>query len=45
MTIEFIGMIQPREQSEIHPASGASIDLGYLRASAEAHDAGGFDRF
>ena len=38
MTIEFIGMIQPRRQSEIHPPSGASIDLGYLRASAEAHD-------
>jgi alkanesulfonate monooxygenase len=45
MTVEFIGMIQPREQSEIHPAKGASIDLGYLRASAQAHDHGGFDRF
>ena len=22
MTIEFIGMIQPRQQSEIHPAHG-----------------------
>ncbi len=22
MTIEFIGMIQPRQQSEIHPARG-----------------------
>ena len=42
--IEFIGMIQPREQSEIHPPSGPSIDLGYLRASAQAHDEGGFDR-
>jgi alkanesulfonate monooxygenase len=45
MTIEFIGMIQPRHQSEIHPASGAAIDPAYLRASAEAHDAGGYDRF
>jgi len=45
MTIEFIGMIQPREQSEIHPAQGPAIDLGYLRASAQAHEAGGFDRF
>jgi alkanesulfonate monooxygenase len=44
MTIEFIGMIQPRQQSEIHPASGPGIDPGYLRASAQAHDAGGFDR-
>jgi alkanesulfonate monooxygenase len=45
MTVEFIGMIQPRRQSEIQPATGPSIDLGYLRASAEAHEAGGFDRF
>ncbi len=43
--VEFIGMVQPREQSEIHPASGSSIDLGYLRASAKAHDEAGFDRF
>ncbi len=42
--IEFIGMVQPRQQSEIHPATGAGIDLGYLRASAQAHDEGGFDR-
>ena len=45
MTVEFIGMIQPREQSEIHPAQGSSIDLGYLRASSQAHDEAGFDRF
>jgi alkanesulfonate monooxygenase len=44
MTLEFIGMVQPRQQSEIHPASGPAIDPGYLRASAQAHDAGGFDR-
>ena len=43
--IEFIGMVQPREQSEVHPARGPAIDLGYLRASAQAHDAAGFDRF
>ena len=42
--IEFIGMIQPRAQSEIHPPSGPAIDPGYLRASAQAHDEGGFDR-
>ncbi|MFC4166465.1 LLM class flavin-dependent oxidoreductase [Teichococcus aestuarii] len=42
--LEFIGMIQPRQQSEIHPASGPAIDPGYLRASAQAHDQGGFDR-
>jgi alkanesulfonate monooxygenase len=42
--LEFIGMIQPRQQSEIHPARGEAIDLGYLRASAQAHDQAGFDR-
>ena len=49
MTLEFIGMIQPREQSETHPARGPAIDPGYLVASAQAHEAhaaegGGFDR-
>jgi alkanesulfonate monooxygenase len=49
MSLEFIGMIQPREQSEIHPASGPAIDPAYLVASAQAHEAhaatgGGFDR-
>jgi alkanesulfonate monooxygenase len=44
MSLEFIGMIQPRQQSEIHPASGPAIDPGYLRASAQAHDESGFDR-
>ena len=48
MSIEFIGMVQPRQQSEIHPATGPGIDPGYLRASAQAHDVqvdgGGFDR-
>ncbi len=49
MSLEFIGMIQPREQSEIHPAQGPAIDPGYLVASAQAHEAhasggGGFDR-
>ncbi|HWX50670.1 MAG TPA: LLM class flavin-dependent oxidoreductase [Roseomonas sp.] len=42
--VEFIGMIQPRQQSEIHPPVGPAIDPGYLRASVEAHDQGGFDR-
>jgi alkanesulfonate monooxygenase len=45
MAIEFIGMVQPREQSEIHPAHGPAIDLGYFRAAAQAHDEAGFDRF
>ena len=43
-SIEFIGMIQPRLQSEIHPPQGPSIDPDYLRASVLAHEDGGFDR-
>ncbi|WP_338662144.1 LLM class flavin-dependent oxidoreductase [Pararoseomonas sp. SCSIO 73927] len=42
--VEFIGMVQPRQQSEIHPPSGPSIDVDYHVASAQAHDEGGFDR-
>ena len=44
MAIEFIGMVQPRLQSEIHPPSGPSVDPAYLRASMEAHESAGFDR-
>ncbi|MCK8787345.1 LLM class flavin-dependent oxidoreductase [Roseomonas sp. NAR14] len=44
MSLEFIGMIQPRQQSEIHPAHGAAVDPGYVREAARAHEAGGFDR-
>jgi alkanesulfonate monooxygenase len=45
MTVEFIGMIQPRLQSEIHPADRSIIlDKPYLRAFARAHQAAGFDR-
>jgi alkanesulfonate monooxygenase len=42
--IEFIGMIQPREQSEIHPPTGPVIDPGYIRAGAQVHEVAGFDR-
>ena len=45
MTLEFIGMVQPRLQSEIHPADKSVVlDKGYLKAFAQAHEAGGFDR-
>jgi len=45
MTPEFIGMIQPRLQSETHPPDRSVVlDKGYLRAFAQAHEAGGFDR-
>ncbi len=42
---EFIGMVQPRPQSEIHPADRSIVlDRGYLRDFALAHERGGFDR-
>jgi alkanesulfonate monooxygenase len=42
---EFIGMVQPRPQSEIHPADRSVVlDRGYLRDFALAHERGGFDR-
>ncbi len=44
MSLQFIGMIQPREQSEIHPAAGPAVDPAYLVRGARAHEAGGFDR-
>ena len=44
MALEFIGMIQPRDMSETRPARGPAIDPGYVRAAAQAHDDGGFDR-
>ncbi|ACK51591.1 Alkanesulfonate monooxygenase [Methylocella silvestris BL2] len=45
MSVEFIGMIQPRKQSEIHPADRSVVlDRGYLQDFAHAHEAGGFDR-
>jgi alkanesulfonate monooxygenase len=43
--LEFIGMIQPRLQSETHPPDkSVVIDKTYLRAFAQAHEAAGFDR-
>ena len=42
--VEFIGMIQPRAQSEIHPPSGPAIDADYLTRFSRAHDQAGFDR-
>ncbi|MCW5623135.1 MAG: LLM class flavin-dependent oxidoreductase [Burkholderiales bacterium] len=44
MSIEFIGMIQARRLSEIHPPSGPSVQPDYIRDFARAHEAGGFDR-
>jgi len=45
MTLEFIGMVQPRLQSEIHPANKSVIlDKPYLKDFAQAHEAAGFNR-
>ena len=42
---EFIGMVQPRLQSETHaPDKSVVLDRAYLRAFAQAHEVGGFDR-
>ena len=45
MAVEIIGMLQPRPQSEIHPADRSVVlDLGYMKEFALAHEASGFDR-
>jgi alkanesulfonate monooxygenase len=45
MSLEFIGMVQPRLQSEIHPADKSVVlDKAYLKDFAQAHEAAGFDR-
>jgi alkanesulfonate monooxygenase len=44
MTVQFIGMISARRQSEIHPPNGPAVDRDYVRRFAEAHEAAGFDR-
>jgi len=44
MTIEFIGMIHHREQSEILPPPPVIMDRGYIRDFAQAAEHGGFDK-
>ena len=44
MTVEFIGMVHHRRESEIHAAGPEIIDLPFVRELARAHDQGGFDR-
>ena len=44
MTVEFIGFINTREFSEIHPQKGAVMDLAYIETVAKAHEYAGFDR-
>ena len=42
--VEFIGYVNTRPVSEIHPATGPAIDVAYIGTVARAHEAAGFDR-
>ncbi|MGH3396048.1 MAG: LLM class flavin-dependent oxidoreductase [Streptosporangiaceae bacterium] len=44
MSVEFIGMIGTRDQSEIRPSRGPVVDRDYVRRFARAHEDAGFDR-
>ncbi len=44
MTIEFVGMIFPKEWSETQDRLWSGIDLDYLRYHLHAHEHAGFDR-
>jgi alkanesulfonate monooxygenase len=43
--VEFIGFVSAQYGSETHAAEGPIIDRDYMRAVAQAHEYGGFDRF
>lgn len=44
MSIEFVGMIFPRQWSETHGPRSADFDLPFLAHHARAHENAGFDR-
>jgi alkanesulfonate monooxygenase len=44
MSLDFIGMISTKHQSEIHPPHGPAIDHDYIKRFARAHEDAGFDR-
>jgi alkanesulfonate monooxygenase len=44
MSVDFVGMISTRHESEIHPPSGAFVDPDYVKKFARAHEDAGFDR-
>lgn len=44
MSVEFIGFVNTREFSEIHPQKGAVLDTAYIETVAKAHEYAGFDR-
>lgn len=43
--VEILGMIGTSPASELRPYDGPAIDTDYLVRFAQAHEAGGFDRF
>ncbi len=44
MGVEFIGFVNTREFSEIHPQQGEVLDTAYIETVAKAHEYAGFDR-
>ncbi|GBR02856.1 LLM class flavin-dependent oxidoreductase [Acetobacter oeni] len=44
MSVEFIGFIGSRNQSEIIPPEGPVVNLNHIETSAKLHENGGFDR-
>ncbi len=44
MSIEFVGMVFPRQWSETHGPRTGDFDLEFLRQHARAHEHAGFDR-
>ncbi|GBR16699.1 LLM class flavin-dependent oxidoreductase [Gluconobacter frateurii] len=44
MSVEFIGYVSAREQTEILDLPGPAIDPAYIAATALVHEQGGFDR-
>ena len=42
--VEFIGYVNTRPVSEIHPAQGPIVDVDYVATVARAHETSGFDR-
>ncbi|MSO90964.1 MAG: LLM class flavin-dependent oxidoreductase [Acetobacteraceae bacterium] len=44
MSVEFIGMIHHRQQSEIHPPGDVLLDRAYIRDFAQTAERGNFDR-
>jgi alkanesulfonate monooxygenase len=44
MPIEFIGFVGNQNASEIFPAQGPVLDLGYVETLAKVQENGGFDR-